>query len=125
MCSIITPEATDSVKHIQSAKWIICGRLLGAVSPAAECICLLSDPTRLNGIKSEGMQTKQEGKALVERNTFKSYTMDDVSPIPNFKIAFAKGKFNGLRAYYNLRTDPDLGLGFAALWHVACGCQPC
>ncbi len=23
------------------------------------------------------------------------------------------------------RTDPDLGLGFAALWHVACGCDAC
>jgi hypothetical protein len=51
--------------------------------------------------------------------------MDDVPPIPNFKIIFPKGKFNGLRAYYNIRTDPDLGLGFAALWRVACGCNAC
>ncbi len=95
------------------------------LSPAAECVCILSDPTRLHGIKSKGMQAKQEGKALVERNTYKSYTMDDVPPNPNFKIAFLKGKFNGLRAYYNIRTDPDLGLGFVALWHVACGCDAC
>jgi hypothetical protein len=125
MCSIITPEATDSVKRMQSAKWIDCGRLLVAVSPAAECIRILSNPTRLNGIKSNGMRAKREGKALVERNTYKSYVMDDVPPIPNFKIAFPKGKFNGLRAYYNIRMDPDLGLGFAALRRVACGCDAC
>jgi hypothetical protein len=125
MCSIITPEATDSAKHMQSAKWIDRGGLLVAVSPAAECVRLLSDPTRLNGIKSEGMRAKREGKALVERNTYESYTMDDVPPIPNFKIVFPKGKFNGLRAYYNIRTDPDLGLGFAALRRVACGCNAC
>ena len=51
--------------------------------------------------------------------------MDDVPPIPNYKITFAKGRFNELRAYYNIRTDPDLGLGFAALRRVACGCDAC
>ena len=56
---------------MQSAKWIDRGGLLVAVSPAAECVCLLSDPTWLNGIKSEGMRAKREGKALVERNTYK------------------------------------------------------
>jgi hypothetical protein len=58
MCSIITPEVTDSVKHMQSAKKIDPGGLLVAVSPAAEYVHLLSDSTRLNGIKSEGMQAK-------------------------------------------------------------------
>jgi hypothetical protein len=61
----------------------------------------------------------------VERNTYKSYTMDDVPPIPNFKIIFPKGKFNGLHAYYNIRTDPDIGLGFAALRRVVCGYNAC
>ncbi len=51
--------------------------------------------------------------------------MDDVRPFPNYKITFAKGRFIGLRAYYNIRTDLDLGLGFAALWCVACGCDAC
>jgi len=36
-----------------------------------------------------------------------------------------KGKYNGIRAYYNIRTDPDLGVGWAALRRVACGCGPC
>ncbi len=58
MCSIITPEATDSVKRMQSAKWIDRSGLLVAVSPAAECVRILSDPTCLNGIKSKGMRAK-------------------------------------------------------------------
>ena len=67
MCSIITPEATDSVERMQSAKWINRGRPFVAVSPAAECARLLSDPSCLNRIKSKGMRAKREGKALVER----------------------------------------------------------
>jgi hypothetical protein len=51
--------------------------------------------------------------------------MADVPIIPDWKITFAKGEFNGLRAYYNIRTDPDLGIGWAALRRVACGCGPC
>ena len=56
------------------------------------------------------MRAKREEKALVERNTYECYTMEDIPPIPNYKIAFPKGKFNGIRAYYNIRTDPNLGL---------------
>jgi hypothetical protein len=52
--------------------------------------------------------------------------MEDVPPIPNFKIVLpTKGKFNGIRAHYNIRTDPDLGIGWAALRRVACGCASC
>jgi hypothetical protein len=71
MCSIITPEAEDSGKQMLNAKWIDRGRELVAVSPAAECVRILSDPARINGIKSEGMRAKREGKALVEQqNTY-------------------------------------------------------
>ncbi len=51
--------------------------------------------------------------------------MDDVPHIPNYKITFPKGKFNGIRAYSNIRMDPDLRLGFAALRCVGCGCEAC
>jgi hypothetical protein len=125
MCSGITPEAEDSGKQMLNAKWIDRGGDLVAVSPAAECVRILSDPARINGIKSEGVRAKREGKALVEQNTYECYRMGDVPTTPNFKIEFPKGKFNGMRAYYNIRTDPDLGLGFAALRCVACGCNAC
>ena len=70
---------------------------------------------------------RPEGKALVEQSTYKCYmmVMEDVSPIPNYKIEFPKGKINRIRAYYNIRTDPELGLGFAALCRVVCGCNVC
>ncbi len=125
MCSIITPEVEDSGKHMLSAKWIDRGGELVTVSPAAECVRMLSDPARINTIKSKGMRASCEGKALVEWNTYECYTMDDVDTIPHYIIKFPKGKINGLRAYYNIRTDPDLGLGFAALHRVACGCYAC
>ena len=95
------------------------------VSPAAECVCMLSDAARINGIKSEGMRAKREGKALVERNNYGTYCMDDVAPIPDYMIKFPPGQFNGLRVHYNICMDPDLGVEWAALCHVACGCGPC
>jgi hypothetical protein len=42
-----------------------------------------------------------------------------------YKIEMEKGKYNGIRAYYNLRTDPDLGIKWAAVRCVACRCGPC
>ncbi len=44
MCSVITPEAEDSGKQMLNAKWIDRGEELVAVSPAAECVRMLSDP---------------------------------------------------------------------------------
>ena len=81
------------------------------------------NPSRVNGIKSEGMQAKRNAKALVSRNDQASYTVGGVPPIPDYKVVLPKGKFNSLRAHYNIRTDtdPDLGLGWAALRRVACG----
>ncbi len=51
--------------------------------------------------------------------------MEDVPPIPEYKIKMEKGKYNAILAYYNICTDPDLGIGWAAVHHVACGCGPC
>ena len=95
------------------------------VSPAAECVHLLSNPAHVSGIKSKSMRSKREGKALVERNDYATYTMDDVPPLPDYKVILSKGKFNGLRAHYNIRTDPDLGIDYAALRRVACGYELC
>ncbi len=106
MCSSITPEAEDSGKQMLNAKWIEHGGELVAVSPAAECVRILSDPSWINGIKSKGMRASHEGKALLEQNTYECYTMDDVPPIPNYKIKFPKGKFNGMRAYYKVWCRP-------------------
>jgi hypothetical protein len=128
MCAINTPEEeeADSVKKMKPTKWIDRGGVaIVAVSLAAECVRMLSDPSRCNGIKSEGMRAKREAKALVKKNDYATYRMEDVPPIPDYKIVMEKGKYNGIRAYYNICTDPDLGVGWAALRWVACGCEPC
>ena len=82
------------------------------------------------------MRKKCEAKALVERNDYVTYTMDDVPPLPDYKVILPKGKinvlleykvilpkgkFNRLLAHYNIRTDPDLGIDYATLRRVACG----
>jgi hypothetical protein len=123
MRSIITPEAADSGKQMLSTKWIDCSGVLVAVSPAAEYICMISNTTHINGIKSKGMWASRKGNELVERNDYECYTMDEAPPIPKYKIVFSKGKFNGIHAYYNIRMNPDLGLGYVALWRIACGCK--
>jgi hypothetical protein len=98
MCSIITPESEDSGKQMLNAKWIDHGGELVAVSPTPECAQMLRYPARINGMQSKRMRARHEGKVLVEQNTYECYTMDDVPPIPNFKIEFTKGKFNGMCA---------------------------
>ena len=125
MCCIICPQVEDSEKNMLSAKWVERDGETIAVSPADECVRLLSHPSRVNGIKSEGMRAKRENKVLVSRNEYASYTMGDVPLIPDYKVVLPKGKFNGIRAHYNIRTDPDLGVGWAAMRRVACGCGPC
>jgi len=127
MCSIVTTkEDNGSRQKMLNAKWIDRGGGDDvAVSPAAECVRLLSDPERVSGIKSKGMQSKRKAKAFVERNDYATYTMDDVPPLPNYKVILPKGKFNGLRAHYNIHMDPDLGIDYVALRRVACSCELC
>ena len=108
-----------------SAKWEEKIGVSIVVSPAAECIRMLSDPSRINGIKRKGMRAKQEGTALVKRNDYATYSMVDVLLIPEYKLVLEKGKFNEFQAHYNIRTDPNLGLRWAAICWVAWGCASC
>jgi hypothetical protein len=62
---------------------------------------------------------------LVLHNDYVIYTMADVLPLPDYKMVLPKGQFNGICAHYNIRTDPNLGMGWAALCCIACGCGPC
>ncbi len=102
MRSIITLEAADSGKNMLSAKWIDHSRVLVAVSPATECIPMLSNTACINGIKSKGkgVRASCKGNVLVEHNDYEWYTMDDIPLIPNYKTVFLKSKFNGICAYY-------------------------
>ncbi len=125
MCCILTPEMAQGGRQMLSAKWIEHNGINIAVSPADECVRLLSDPRRLNGIKSKGMRAKREGRVLVVQNNYMNYTMENVPPLLDYKVVLPNGQFNGICAHYNIRTDPDLGMDWAAVHRVACGCGPC
>ena len=126
MCSIVTPEAQEGAKRMCAAKWMQeGGGEVKAVSPAAECVRLLRAPERVAGVKGEGMRAKRESEVLVQCNDYDTYSMADVDALPDHKVVLPKGEFNGIRAHYNIRTDPDLGLSWAALRRAACGCPEC
>jgi hypothetical protein len=127
MSSVVMPKEDNRGKQkMLNAKWNDRGGGDDiAVSPAAKCVCLLSDLVHVSSIKSEGMWSKRKAKALVECNDYATYTMDDVPPLPDYKVILPKGKFKGLRTHYNIRMDPDLGIDYAALRCVACGCELC
>jgi len=94
MCSIVTPEEEDNSgkQKMLNAKWIDRGGGDDvAVSPAAKCVRLLSNPAHVSGIKNEDMRSKHEAKALVERNDYATYTMDNVPPLPDYKVILPKG----------------------------------
>ena len=59
MCSMVTPEEDDSGKQkMLTAKWVDRGGGDDiAVSPAAECICLMSYSACVSSIKREGMRS--------------------------------------------------------------------
>jgi hypothetical protein len=111
MCCILTPETAHGGRQMLSANWIERDGITVAVSLADKCICLLSNPACLNGIKSKGMRSKREQRALVTRNDYMTYTMTDVPPLPDYKVVLPKGQFNSIHAHYNIRMDPDLGMG--------------
>jgi hypothetical protein len=84
MCCIMTPEMAKGKMQMLSAKCIEHNGNTFAVSPANKCICLLSDPAHLNGIKSKGMQAKRKGKVLVLHNNYATYTMVDAPPLLDY-----------------------------------------
>ena len=65
MCCIVCPEVADGNMNTLSTKWVNRDGETNTVSPADEFVCLLSDPSRVNGIKSKGMQTKRDCNRLV------------------------------------------------------------
>ncbi len=65
MCCILMPETATGGMQMLSAKRIKHDGNNIAVSLADKCICLLSNPTCLNSIKSKGIRAKCKGNTLV------------------------------------------------------------
>ena len=68
MCCIIFPEVVDGNMNTLSTKWVDRDGETITVSPADEFVRLLSDPSRVNRIKSKCMRTKRDCNALVSCN---------------------------------------------------------
>jgi hypothetical protein len=125
MCCILMPETAHGGRQMLSAKWIEHKGVTFAVSLADKCICLLSNTACLNGIKSKGMRSKHEGRALVMRNDYMAYTMTDVPLLPNYKVSCQRG--SSMASVHTTTSARTRTLAWAGghCVGVACSCGPC
>ena len=95
---------------------------------AEECKHLCESEDRVTGVKSHQKYNKREADAPLKCRCYYLHEPDDVLYTNlNMKVAGLPnmGKHSGLGAMYNIRTDPDLGLGKAALRRMPCACDGC
>jgi hypothetical protein len=119
-------DGTDNSKRM--ADWAMEGGAEKCLS--AEAVRLLQNPDRKDGVTDAGKHKKRfENRAVTERHyhvlkgsdvKFDNLKMETIK----FK-SVRKGKHNGLGSQYNMRTDPDLGVGFAAIRRIPCACDVC
>jgi hypothetical protein len=119
-------DGTDNSKRM--ADWAMEGGAEKCLS--AEAVRLLQNPDRKDGVTDAGKHKKRyENRAVTERHyhvlkgsdvKFDNLKMETIK----FK-SVRKGKHNGLGSQYNIRTDPDLGVGFAAIRRIPCACDVC
>jgi hypothetical protein len=96
---------------------------------SSEAVRLLENPERKDGVTCAGKHQKRfDNRAVTERHyhvlkavdvKFENLKMETIK----FKKV-RKGKHNGLGTQYNIRTDPDLDVGFAAI-QLPCACDEC
>ena len=94
-------------------------------SLAREAKRILEDPRRVNGVKSDKKYNKREDAAKLTDRHYHVEGKVDYQNIKRKLVGLPPGEHNGILGRYNLRTDPDLGMGWAALRHVPCACPPC
>jgi hypothetical protein len=97
-------------------------------SMAEECYRLLSSPDRQNGVTSDTKHAKRESAKKVKSRVYFLQKHEDVEH-DNLKctgkLLTGVGKHNGIRSMYNVRADPDLGVGYNAVRRIPCGCKVC
>jgi hypothetical protein len=76
---------------------------------------MCSDMTRIEGVKSEGKYQKREASAAMKKRQYHVHEENSTEHINlNMKcqpFLTSNETCNGLKAMYNIRADPDLGLG--------------
>ena len=121
MCLIGTPEANDSEKRMNAASMTE----NASSSLAQECARLCSTDNRMTGLKGDVKHAKRESNARVKRRHYHVQD-DDAIKFKNTKykaVNFPKDK--GVMQCYNVRADPDLGLGKIAMRRIPCACTAC
>jgi hypothetical protein len=97
-------------------------------SMAGECYRLLSNQERVDGVASDMKHVKRESEKKVQSRMYFLQKHEDVEH-DNLKctgkLKSGPGKRNGLRNMYNIRADPDLGVGYSAVRRIPCGCKAC
>jgi hypothetical protein len=95
---------------------------------ARECLRLCSVRDRKDGVKSSAKYAKREKAAKISARHYYLQERHNVR-LSNLRMTAVglpkQGPHSGLLARYNLRTDPELGVGRAALRRIPCSCLAC
>jgi len=121
---IIIPEEKEETNRF-SAATVKEGK---ETSLASQCALACCDLKRVNGVKSNKKYSKREDSNIFKSRTYYESKRSDVQcKDVKFVVAdgFEKGPKNGLAAMYNLRADPELGVGKIAVRRIPCACDGC
>jgi hypothetical protein len=121
MCLVGTPEANDGDKRMAAQSMVE----TASKSLADECVRLCSLDSRLQGVKGHMKHAKREASAQLK---MRHYHIQDPDDVKYKHIGFAAEKLTTgvlMMECYNIRADPDLGLGVVALRRIPCACQGC
>ena len=127
MCQISTPEASESEKLMKPHAIVDGEDGKAFYSFAAEAKRLCEMPDRIEGTKSYKKSNKREQNAPLKRREYYLHDAKDqkYNQIHMKLNGLRKEKYHGLTAMYNVRTDPDLGIGKAAVHRIPCACDGC
>jgi len=94
---------------------------------AAECVCLCSNPDRATGAKSYAKHKIRESAAKMTKRVYHLDSENDKSffGLEKKVVGLESGRNNGIRAHYNARADPNLGVGIIAVRRITCNCDGC
>jgi hypothetical protein len=125
MTMIGRPEESNEDTNRMAAYSMVEG---ASNSLARECARLCSNASRSAGVKSEGKYAKRESNATMKMRNYHITELKDVC-FPDLKMKAVmeneRGTRNGISSMYNIRSDPDLGLGRVAVRRVPCSCDAC
>jgi hypothetical protein len=123
MCLVGTPGAQNQETRMEAAAMVDGA----AKSLAEECHRLCTNEERACGVKGGAKHAKREADARMKRRHYHVHKPEaarffdmrmKVSGLPS-------GKYQGIGAMYNICTDPNLGLGTAAVCRIPCTCESC